>query len=281
MRAERILRISRVVADLARAERFYSVALGFSTVSRGPADVAVLDAGDADEVVMRLGAQEVAFVRFALPGRAAPTDSRSDDRWFQHLAIVVSDMDAAYAHLRSHDGWTPISESGPQTLPARNGGVRAFKFRDPDAHPLELIWFPPGQGRAVWRDARAESAFLGIDHSALSVACRVVSLRFYGDLGFIVSARSLNQGPAQSRLDAAPDARLRVVSLRPEASESAGLELLRYSPPGRAMRATAADLVTDWVTVAVSDDAPLTPSATRDPDGHRLVLVPHGAGAPA
>jgi catechol 2,3-dioxygenase-like lactoylglutathione lyase family enzyme len=275
MRAERILRFSRVVADLARAEGFYRAALGFSTISQGPAQVAMLGAGDADEVVMRLGRQEVAFVRFALPGRAAPMDSRSDDAWFQHLAIVVSDMDAAYARLRDHDGWTPITEAGPLTLPPENGGVRAFKFRDPDSHPLELIWFPPGQGRAVWHGARSASPFLGIDHSALSVGCRVSSLRFYGDLGFTIRARSLNRGPAQARLDAVRAARLRIVSLRPDARDSAGLELLRYSPPGRSMNAAAADLVTDWVTLAVSDSAPRMRSATRDPDGHRLVLVPH------
>ena len=33
-------------------------------------------------------------------GRPAPADSRSNDRWFQHVAIIVSDMDRAYARLR-------------------------------------------------------------------------------------------------------------------------------------------------------------------------------------
>ena len=99
---------------------------------------------------MRLGAQDIALVQFARQGRPYPRDSRSDDLWFQHLAIVVNDMDLAYAHLSSHAGWRPISEGGPQLLPPSNGAVRAFKFRDPDGHPLELIWFPPAQGRAVW-----------------------------------------------------------------------------------------------------------------------------------
>ena len=48
---------------------------------------------------MRLGKQDIALLRFAVPGRPYPRDSRSDDLWFQHLAIVVNDIDAAHAHL--------------------------------------------------------------------------------------------------------------------------------------------------------------------------------------
>jgi catechol 2,3-dioxygenase-like lactoylglutathione lyase family enzyme len=141
--AERILRISRVVSDLDRAEAFYRDGLGFRVIARGRSDqgtLAALGAGDigAVEVVMRLGAQDIALVQFARRGRRYPRDSRSDDLWFQHLAIVVNDMDLAYAHLSSHAGWCPISEGGPQLLPPSNGAMRAFKFRDPDRHPLEL-----------------------------------------------------------------------------------------------------------------------------------------------
>ncbi len=156
-RAQRILRISRVVSDLGRAEAFYRDGLGFQAIARGrpgKAALAALGLGDADaeEVVMRLGTQDIALVRFTVPGRPYPRDSRSDDLWFQHLAIVVDDMDVAYARLCAHGEWRPISEAGPQLLPPSNGAVRAFKFRDPDGHPLELIWFPPGQGRAVWHE---------------------------------------------------------------------------------------------------------------------------------
>ena len=66
---------------------------------------------------MRLGREEIALVRFAVPGRQPyPTGSRSDDLWFQHLAIVVADMDAAYAHLSAHPGWQPISEGRSATV---------------------------------------------------------------------------------------------------------------------------------------------------------------------
>ena len=56
-------------------------------------------------------------------------------------------MDAAYARVRAA-GVQPISLNGPETLPERNGGVRAFKFRDPDDHPLEL-WLDGAAGAVV------------------------------------------------------------------------------------------------------------------------------------
>ncbi len=283
--AECILRVSRVVSDLDRAEALYRDGLGFHAMTRGRSDTATLaalgwDDADAEEVVMRLGAQDIALVRFARQGRPYPRDSRSDDLWFQHLAIVVNDMDVAYAHLSSHAGWRPISEGGPQLLPPSNGAVRAFKFRDPDGHPLELIWFPPGQRRAVWHDGTSAAPFLGIDHSALSVASTSRSLAFYRALGLRVSARSVNRGPAQERLDGLPSARVRVTSLRPVSASSPGLELLGYRPSGRAAGMVFPnDLVTDWVTLAVRPSSGDSSFAVQDPDGHRLVLVHQGAGA--
>ena len=203
---QRILRVSRVVSDLDRAEAFYSDALGFRVTGRGPVDastLAALGAGGsgASAVAMRLGAQEIALTCFAVPGRPYPAGSRSNDLWFQHLAIVVSDMDAAYAHLCRCSGWTPISEGGPQTLPPTNGGVRAFKFRDPDSHPLELIWFPSQR-----HPAPSGSPFLRIDHSAIAIAETARSLGFYRALGFHIGDRSLNRGPAQASLDGLPGA---------------------------------------------------------------------------
>jgi catechol 2,3-dioxygenase-like lactoylglutathione lyase family enzyme len=273
----RVQRVSRVVADLDRAAAFYVDGLGFAMVARRRCDTATTAAlgiaGDADEAVLRLGEQDIALVRCAVPGRAYPADSRSDDLWFQHLAIVVADIDRAHAHLAGCSGWTAISTGGPQTLPPANGGVRAFKFRDRDSHPLELIWFPPGQGRPVWQGRPADRLFLGIDHSALAVSADDSSLRFYGGLGFRTSSQSLNHGPAQDRLDGLTGCRLRVSGLRPDSTEGMGLELLAYQPPGRpAAAASACDIVTDWVTLEVRPP-PAQPVALRDPDGHRLLLT--------
>ncbi len=269
LRAQRIIRISRVVRDLDRAAAFYRDVLGFEIVSRGPSLVALGD-GDAEEVVMCLGAATIALVRFHTPGRDYPTDSRSDDLWFQHLAIVVSDMDAAYAGLTGSSDWRAISQNGPQLLPPSNGKVRAFKFRDPDGHPLELIWFPSGRpGR-------------GVDHSALAVSSTTSSLKFYDELGFRVSERSLNRGPAQDRLDGLPGANVHVAGLRPALDTGPGLELLGYDPPGRSAAPMAVnDVATDWVTIEVATLFGEVRRAVRDPDGHRLLLVDQGSGLPA
>ncbi len=306
--ARRIVRISRVVADLDRSEAFYRDALGFQTVSRGESDAMMLSALGADdpraqEVVMRLGSATIALVCFALPGRPYPARSRSDDLWFQHLAIVVRDMDATYAHLSgAHladaqpagaSGWQAISDGGPQQLPPSSGAVRAFKFRDPDGHPLELIWFPPNGHDPHGADNRGTDGdnghtapppaplFLGVDHSALAISATPRSLNCYRALGFRISDRSLNRGPAQDRLDGLSDARVRVTGLRPALANGPGLELLGYHPPGRPAGTMALnDQATDWVTIEVTTLVGDRYRAMRDPDGHRLLLVAQGSGVP-
>lgn len=277
--AREIVRISRVVSDLGRAQAFYCDTLGFRVVAEGRCEKRTLeslgpDLGDADEVVMRLGAQDIALVRFASKARPYPKDSRSDDLWFQHLAIVVSDMAKAYAYLSSHSGWHAISEEGPQLLPPSSGAVRAFKFCDPDGHPLELIWFPPAQGRPVWHERPSNRLFLGIDHSALSISNTLHSLSFYRGLGLRVTHRSLNLGPAQSRLDGLPCVHVKVTGLRPDSTAGPGLELLGYQPPGRPANGIRPnDMVTDWITLAMSLSTGKLPCTLQDPDGHRIVLV--------
>lgn len=271
-----VLRISRVVSDLGRAEEFYA-RLGFTrtNATEQPETPDLLGIIDMRQVVLRLGAEEIALVQCNPPGPAYPQDSRSNDLWFQHLAIVVSDIDAAVHALGPV---TPISVGGSQRLPPRNGSVTALKFRDPDGHPLELIYFPPGQGRPVWQQGRAE-VFLGIDHSALAISSGRRSLSFYRRLGFRVATRSFNHGPAQSRLDGLPDAAVHVTGLRIPGAAGAGLELLRYMPPGRPRPPGATNaMLTDWVTVSVSG---LLSRVVADPDGHLLLLQGQGLTAPA
>ncbi len=273
-RGARIVRISRVVADLDRAVMFYRDGLGFRLASRGPLDPAVsallgLPGATVEEAVLRLGDEEVALVRFDPPGAPCPADSRSNDGWFQHLAIVVDDMAAAWRQLAAQSPRL-ISTNGPERLPPRNGAVTAVKFRDPDRHPLELIQFPPGGGRPAWqRAAGAGSGPLGIDHSAMAVASTARSLRFYRRLGFRVAARSWNDSPAQSRLDGLHGARVRVTGLRFPSPAGPGLELLRYTPPGRPAPTVPANaLLTDWVTLSAGPAG-----LRRDPDGHLMLLT--------
>ena len=153
-------------------------------------------------------------------GRKLPANSRSNDRWFQHLAIVVSDIDRAYAQIL-RAGATLIS-AGPQTLPAWNlnaDGIRAVYFRDLDGHLLELIQFPPGKGAPRWQEK--DRLFLGIDHTAIAAGDTGRSLAFYRDhLGLHVVGMSENWGIEQDRLSGVPGAHVRITTLRAAAAEA-------------------------------------------------------------
>ena len=297
-----MLRVSRNVMDLARAVAFYREALGFR-IGEGsdqirPAWAQLPDvAGMSLQTVrLRLGQQEIELAAFESSGAPYPPGSNANDLWFQHLAIVVGDMHAACSRLQAH-ATSPISEHGPQRLPIATGGVTAFKFRDPDAHPLELIQFPAGAGAAVWHQSCADQT-VGIDHTAISVAETGRSAAFYRDLlGLTEVSRQVNRGLEQQRLDALPDVAVEVVALQPAAA-TPHIELLGYlTPRGHAaaamqLRDIAADrlvlqvqnlpalvagLQTSGVPIVaagpVSSADGSHAALIRDPDGHLLVLI--------
>lgn len=84
-----------------------------------------------------------------------------------------------------------------------------------------------------------------------------------------VAARSWNHGPAQSRLDGLPGARVHVTGLRLPSPAGLGLELLRYVLPGRPRPAAPANArLTDWVTLATG-----RAGLERGPDGHIMLLT--------
>jgi catechol 2,3-dioxygenase-like lactoylglutathione lyase family enzyme len=303
----RIARLSLTTAAPGATAAFFRSALGF--VERGVEERAGEDfarlmglPGDAPAQVrlLCLGRQEVELVAFAEKGRPYPPGSTSRDPWFQHMAIVVADMRAAYARLAAQPGWTPISTAGPQRLPDSSGGVTAFKFRDPEGHPLELLEFPPHRTPAVWREPRGGDPYLGIDHSAIVVADTATSVAFYGALGFRVSGSSLNRGAEQERLDGLPGAEVEVTGLEAGVGDVPHLELLRYRAPpnGRFARTEAHgnDVAATRLVLAaqpaarperpiagpdaLSSPERFAPAASgrctaplRDPDGHRLILV--------
>ncbi|MFM7550227.1 MAG: VOC family protein [Cyanobacteriota bacterium] len=169
------------------------------------------------------------------PGRPIPCTSRSNDRWFQHICLVVSDLDRALDQLRAvrpADGGDAIS-SAPQRLPEWNqaaAGIVAYKFRDPEGHPLELLQFPPDKGDPRWHSARADGPVLGIDHSAIGIADTEASSRFYADLlGLRLGGDGVNYGTEQDHLDGLPGVRVRITSYR--CPEGAGIEALNYRTP--------------------------------------------------
>ena len=231
--------IGLTVGDLDRELRFYTQVLSFEKTSESISGNGVsskllnVPGTQLRRVGLKLGEERILLTQpLQKPGRPIPADSRSFDHWFQHLAIVVSDLDRAYAHLRQA-GVKQVSTS-PQTLPSWNreaGGIRAFYFRDPEDHVLELIWFPPGKGDPRWQQPTSR-LFLGIDHTAIVVADTDRSLAFYRDrLGFRVAGRAENHGVEQEHLNQVFGARLRITGLR--ADHGPGIELLEYlTPPG-------------------------------------------------
>jgi catechol 2,3-dioxygenase-like lactoylglutathione lyase family enzyme len=142
----------------------------------------------------------------------------------------VSDMDRAYQHLRSHK--IRHASTGPQRLPEWNkaaAGIRAFYFKDPDGHNLELIYFPPGKGDPRWQKKR-NTLFLGIDHTAIVISDTERSLKFYRDiLGLTLAGESENYGIEQERLNNVFGARLRISGLKTLAGP--GIEFLEYLSP--------------------------------------------------
>ena len=102
----------------------------------GAAELALLGlSGLGRRQILTLGRQTMSIDQFEQAGCAYPEGSNAASPWFQHLALVVTDMADAYGRL--HDG-APISLGGPQRLPASSGGVQAFKFRDPDGHLQQI-----------------------------------------------------------------------------------------------------------------------------------------------
>jgi catechol 2,3-dioxygenase-like lactoylglutathione lyase family enzyme len=280
--ARAVLSVTLTVEDLARSVGFFTDVLGFERVDEvdaaGPAYETLwsLPGVRARIARLRLGREEIRLVGFTAPkGRPVPRDSRTDDAWFQHLAIVVRDMTAAHARLVAH-GVRAVS-AAPQVLPPSNlaaAGIAAFYFADPDGHPLELIAYPPGKGDPRWQEG-TDRLFLGIDHTAIAVADTDASLAFYRDrFGLRVVGESLNVGIEQERLTGVPGARVRITGLRAPGGPP-GIELLDYRAPRSGRRLPAAPAVNDlvhWhVTLAVAGDA--RPTLVRDPDGHALEIV--------
>ena len=235
---DRVDMVSMTVGDIDRAVDFYSKVLTFEKVS----DTEV--AGETYEhlqgvfglrmrvVRMRLGDEYIELAEYLAPkGRPiAAEDAHSNDRSFQHIAIIVSDMDKAYRWLRQNK--VEHASTGPQRLPDWNknaAGIWAFYFKDPDGHPLEILQFPPDKGLDKWHRP-SDKMFLGIDHTAIVVGDTNSSLKFYRDvLGMRVAGESENYGTEQEHLNNVFGARLHITSLR--AASGPGIELLEYLAP--------------------------------------------------
>jgi catechol 2,3-dioxygenase-like lactoylglutathione lyase family enzyme len=295
--------IGVTVRDLDAALTFYTSVLTFEKVSEEELTGEVHERLDGvfglrkRVARIKLGDEYLDLTEYLTPrGRRIPETSRSNDGWFQHVAIIVRDMDEAYRHLRKHK--IEHASPSPQRLPDWNknaGGIRAFYFKDPDGHPLEILEFPPDKGDAKWHKPTA-NLFLGIDHTAIVVRDTDASLGYYRDrLGLKIVGESENYGPEQERLNNVFGARLRITALRAE--RGPGVELLEYLAPGAGKPMPRDSLLNDlwhWQIgfsaaeiAAVTDRrisaGPVSLSGgraiiARDPDGHAVSFTVRAAG---
>ena len=303
--------VSITVSDMDQALGFYTEVLDFKKIS----DIELY--GEPYEQLfglfglrmrvaqLKLGGETIELIDYLTPGgRPIAVDSRSNDLWFQHIAIVVGDMEKAFERLREHH--VQYVSTAPQTIPVSNkaaAGIRAFYFRDPDQHNLELIYFPPDKGNPKWQLAN-DAVFLGIDHTAIAVSNTSRSLDFYRDLlGLELAGESYNIGTEQAHLNNVENASLHITSLK--APQGPGVEFLQYLEPktGNPYPSdTRADDLWQWhTTLEVSDLAQLQQTMqdqkiaqvstklvgvpelqslgytrglmVRDPDGHAVMLV--------
>ncbi len=245
-RAEAVVSVSMTVSDLDRAVNFYTHVLDFQKESERQiaGQIAQKLFGLPEETAtvrvaqLKLGNEKIELMQFTgtAPGRPIPPDSHSNDAWFQHIAIVVSDMDRAYQRVRTAK--VVHVSTAPQTLPdyiPAAAGISAFYFRDPDGHNLELLHFPSGKGNSKWQSAicNPQSAiFLGIDHTAIGIEDTDRGYAFWRDaLGLEIGGHSENYGTEQEHLNQVFGARLYITGLHAESGF--GVEFLDYiAPPG-------------------------------------------------
>ena len=169
--------VSMVVSDMDRSVDFFTSVLTFEKVT----DVEV--AGDQYErleglfgvrmrvVRLRLGDERLELMQFVAPeGRPVPVDSRSNDRWFQHVAIIVSDMEPGIRAPAGAQGPArldrPAAAAGLEPERRRHRSVLLQGSRRPRARDPRVS---AGQGRGRNGIAPTDRLFLGIDHTAIVV----------------------------------------------------------------------------------------------------------------
>jgi catechol 2,3-dioxygenase-like lactoylglutathione lyase family enzyme len=261
---KRVDAVGIVVRDMERSVKFYTDVLGFKKTADIELDGVTWEklygifGMHIRRVRMQLGEENIELIDYLTTGgRSIPEDFKSNDLAFQHIAIVVSDMESAYRILRKHN--IVHVSSAPQTLPPsipEAAGIKAFYFQDPDRHNLELIYFPKGKGQEKWQ-RQTKHIFLGIDHTAFAISNTEVSHRFYSNLlGFDWKGDSWNKGIEQERLNNVEGASLHISGYR--AHNGPGVEFLQYLAPGAGKKYpsdTRSDDLWNWLTIIQVDNA--------------------------
>jgi catechol 2,3-dioxygenase-like lactoylglutathione lyase family enzyme len=281
----RVGAFSLTTANVAGLAHFYESAFGFRRLSEqrhsGTDFQRLMEVkGGAHGITLGLGGEKLELLEFDDPGRPYPRGSISTDLIFQHFALVAPDIADAYQRLLAVKGWMAISKEGPERLPDSSGGVTAFKFRDPEGHPLELIAFAPATTPQRWQRAANRQGLLGINHSALSILETHRSVGFYENLGLRTTGRTRNSGLEQDRLDGIPGIEVDVTALRP-ADDGAHIELLCYHTLSRRQHLMLRnnDIAATRIALDLGNDPDRDtgrPGVSRhvlDPDGHHLILI--------
>jgi catechol 2,3-dioxygenase-like lactoylglutathione lyase family enzyme len=252
------------VKEMDRSLKFYTEVLGFKKISdteyKGTTFEKLQGVFGLNMRVakLQLGDEFIELTDYLTTGgRSIPEDAKSNDLFFQHIAIVVSDMEKAYALLKKYN--VEHVSTSPQTLPKSipaAEGIKAFYFHDPDDHNLELIFFPKGKGLEKWQQSKGK-IFLGIDHTAIGVSSTESSHKFYQDLlGVERKGDSWNKGIEQEHLNNVEGASLHITGYR--AAAGPGIEFLQYVNPGPGNaypKNSRSDDIWHWQTILIVDDA--------------------------
>lgn len=312
----RIETVGITVKDMDRSLQFYTGVLGFNKISdheyTGGTYEKLQGVFGLNIRVARLqlGDEFVELTDYLTTGgRSIPEDAKSNDLFFQHIAIVVSDMEKAFQHVKKYN--VEFVSASPQTLPKSipaAEGIKAFYFHDPDNHNLELIYFPKGKGQEKWQQNNGK-LFLGIDHTAIGVSSTDNSHRFYSALlGIERKGDSWNKGVEQEHLNNVEGASLHITGYR--AAAGPGIEFLQYLHPGPGRTYptdSRADDIWHWQTTLIVIDAttiynklmsegykfiseglvyqdvngfPTISFIVRDPDGHAMLIKQYLPPAP-
>lgn len=302
------------VKDMDRSLKFYTEVLGFKKVSDTEYTGETFEKQQGvfglniRVARLQLGEEFLELTDYLTTGgRSIPEDAKSNDLFFQHIAIVVSDMDKAFQQVKKYN--VEFVSTAPQTLPKSipaAEGIRAFYFHDPDDHNLELIFFPKGKGQEKWQLSNGK-IFLGIDHTAIGVSSTDNSHRFYHELlGIERKGDSWNKGMEQEHLNNVEGASLHITGYR--AADGPGIEFLQYLHPGPGKKYPAdsrSDDIWHWQTTLIVDDATALYNklmsegyrfvskelvhqkvnsihtrsfVVRDPDGHAMLVKEYVSG---